>query len=381
MRSLLQTKLLQYFCNTMEEDLRLTSYNYDLPAELIAQQPADKRENSRLMVLDTVSGRLRHKRFTDIVNYLRPGDLLVRNNSRVFPARLLGTKETGGRVEMLLLHYPGNAGPAEKEGWRETDALTLIRSSKRPRPGMELYFSSRIRATVRQVREDGKVEVLFSFRPDQGKTLNDLLTEHGEIPLPPYIARPEGSLTLDRRRYQTCYASRTGSVAAPTAGLHFSDELLGKIADRGVETAEVTLHVGYGTFAPVRTQTITEHRIHHEYVEISEETAARINRARQEGRRIWAVGTTTVRALEFAADSKGKIRPLQEDCDLFIYPGFRFRIIDNLITNFHLPQSSLLFLVAALTGRKVLLDAYQEAIERNYRFFSYGDAMAILQKS
>jgi len=365
----------------MDEDLQLTAYNYDLPAKLIAQQPADKRENSRLMVMDTVSGSLCHKRFADIVNYLRPGDLLIRNNSRVFPARLLGRKETGGRVEMLLLHYPGNIRPAEKEGWWKADVLTLIRSSKRPRPGMELSFSSQIQATVLQVRDDGKVEVLFRFRPDQGTTLHDLLSQYGEIPLPPYIARPEGSSTLDRLRYQTCYASQTGSVAAPTAGLHFSDELLDTIADRGVEIAEVTLHVGYGTFAPVRTQTITEHRIHHEYVEISEEAATCINRARQEGRRIWAVGTTTVRALEFAADSSGQVRPLRDECDLFIYPGFQFRVVDNLITNFHLPQSSLLFLVSALTGRKALLDAYQEAIDRKYRFFSYGDAMAIVQKN
>jgi len=364
----------------MHPDLQLDSYQYNLPPELIAQQPADQRDQSRLLVLDTGTANLRHEYFSDLLRYLRPGDLLIRNNSKVFPARLRGRKETGGRVEMLLLHYPGNARPAAEAGWWEKEVLTLIKSSKRPRPGMELHFCDRIRATVLRLRDDGKVEVCLRFCPQEGKTLDDLLISHGEIPLPPYIERPDGCLPEDRARYQTRYASRTGSVAAPTAGLHFSDELLASIAAHGVEMAEVTLHVGYGTFAPVRSQDITEHRIHSEYVEITEETAGRINRARQAGNRIWAVGTTTVRTVEFAANDRGMVRAMAGACDLFIYPGFRFRVIDNLITNFHLPGSSLLFLVAAMIGREPLLAAYQEAIQQKYRFFSYGDAMAIINK-
>ena len=363
----------------MNKDLQLSSYQYDLPPELIAQQPADRREDSRLMVMDVTGERLGHERFGDLVRHLRAGDLLVRNNSRVFPARLRGRKETGGRVEMLLLHYPGQARMAA-DGWREQQVITLVKSSRRPRPGMELLFSSSMRATVLAIRDDGKVEVKFRFRPGPDETLDDLLARHGEIPLPPYIERPDGTGTNDQRRYQTRYASRTGSVAAPTAGLHFSDALLAQIAALGVEIAEVTLHVGYGTFAPVRTETITDHRIHSEYVEINRETARRVNRAKAEGRRIWAVGTTTVRALEFAAGRDGQVRPLRDECDLFIYPGYRFRVIDNLVTNFHLPGSSLLFLVAALTGRSRLLAAYAAAIEKKYRFFSYGDAMAILTR-
>jgi len=362
----------------MHQDLQLDSYQYDLPPELIAQQPADQRDQSRLLVLDTGTANLRHEYFSDILQYLRPGDIMVRNNSKVFPARLRGTKKTGGRVEMLLLHYPENARPAPEAGWWEKEVLTLIKSSKRPRPGMELFFCSRIVARVLKLREDGKVEVCLRFRPEPGNTLDDLLDRYGEIPLPPYIVRTEGSLPTDRTRYQTRYASRTGSVAAPTAGLHFSDELLARISAHGVELAEVTLHVGYGTFAPVRCQQITDHQIHREFIEISEDTARRINEAKQEGRRIWAVGTTTVRALEYAAQPDGRVHPLQDECDLFIYPGFQFRVIDNLITNFHLPGSSLLFLVSALTGRERLLAAYRTAIEKKYRFFSYGDAMAII---
>lgn len=364
----------------MNDNFQLTSYNYELPEECIAQQPAEHRDQSRLLVLEATSG-LTHTRFESILDYLRPGDLLIRNNTKVFPARLMGKKETGGRVEMLLLEYPGNG--IQKSGqpeWYTTNSLVLIKSSKRPKPGSILTFCEDIQAEVLQLREDGKVEVEFCYRLAQGNSLDDLLGAHGQIPLPPYIRRPNGSTTQDSQRYQTRYAESTGSVAAPTAGLHFSDALLEEIHRQGIESCSVTLHVGYGTFSPVRSKDITDHQLHKEYVEISEETAEKINRAKQKNRRIWAVGTTTVRTLEFAADKDGKVQPISEPCGLFIYPGFPFQVVDNLITNFHLPQSSLLFLVSALVGRERLLASYREAVAKGYRFFSYGDAMAIIGK-
>ncbi len=365
----------------MDDDFRLAAYDYHLPPEHIAQYPAARRDHSRLMVLDAESGELAHRHFNELPGYLRPGDLLVVNNTRVFPARLQGYKETGGRVEMLLLHYPGNSGPCREDpAWQETRVLALVKSSKRPRPGGRLLFGDRLQAVVETLHDDGKVRIRLMHRPAEGEDLDGLLARHGQMPLPPYISRPEGCTEEDRRRYQTRYARETGSVAAPTAGLHFSDGLLTRIRDRGITTASVTLHVGYGTFAPVRTEDIRRHAIHSEFVHVSPETAQTINRARADGRRIWAVGTTTVRTLEFAADHAGMVRPVQDLCDMFIYPGHRFRVVDNLITNFHLPRSSLLFLVSALAGRKRILASYHEAIRRGYRFFSYGDAMAIITR-
>ncbi len=364
----------------MNEDLQLTAYNFELPEECIAQEPVQHRDQSRLMVLDSTSDTPLHTRFTAILDYLRPGDILVRNDTKVFPARLQGHKETGGRVEMLLLEYPDNNQGGDGEQWRTACVPVLLKSSKRPKKGTTLHFHDDIRATVLHLHENGKVEVELCYRPGKDEDLNDLLCRHGHIPLPPYIQRPDGSTPDDVRRYQTCYAAATGSVAAPTAGLHFSNNLLCAIDRLGVEICNVTLHVGYGTFAPVRCPDITKHKIHKEFVEISPQTAAIINRAKKEQRRIWAVGTTTVRTLEFAADSRGEVQPVCTACGLFIYPGFQFQVIDNLITNFHLPQSSLMFLVAALTGRKQLLASYREAIIKGYRFFSYGDAMAIIRK-
>ena len=365
----------------MDDDFRLAAYDYHLPPECIAQQPAARRDLSRLMVLDADTGALEHRRFREITNILRPGDLLVVNNSRVFPARLQGRKETGGRVEMLLLHYPGENGPCPEEpGWQEARVLALVKSSKRPRPGARLLFGDRLQAVVEELRQDGKVRVRLRYRPGKGEDLEALLAQHGQVPLPPYIRRPGGSTDEDRRRYQTRYARKTGSVAAPTAGLHFSDALLAHIRELGVTTASVTLHVGYGTFAPVRTEDIRDHTIHSEYVHVDRETAATINRTRESGNRVWAVGTTTARTLEFAADREGWVRPVQDFCDLFIYPGHIFRVVDNLITNFHLPRSSLLFLVSALAGRRRILASYQEAVRKGYRFFSYGDAMAIITR-
>ncbi len=365
----------------MDDDFQLSAYDYDLPPERIAQQPAVRRDQSRLMVLDVGSDALQHRRFSEITDLLRPGDLLVVNNTRVFPARLLGRKDTGGRVEMLLLHYPGETAPCpDNADWRESRVLTLVRSSKRPRPGARLLFGDRLQAVVEELCEDGKVGVRLRYRPGEGEDLETLLSRHGQMPLPPYIRRPEGCTGEDRDRYQTRYARETGSVAAPTAGLHFSDTLLERIRQQGIATASVTLHVGYGTFAPVRTKDIRQYAIHSEYVHVGREAADTINRTRASGNRVWAVGTTTVRTLEFAADANGRVRPVRDFCDMFIYPGHRFRVVDNLVTNFHLPRSSLLFLVSALAGRNRILASYQEAIRLGYRFFSYGDAMAIITR-
>ncbi len=360
----------------MEDQYQLSAYDYFLPEDLIAQQPAAERDQSRLLVMDRIHDTTSHRRFSEISKLFRPGDLLVVNNTRVFPARLLGRKETGGRVEMLLLHFPE---PGEQNGTiARASALTLIKSSKRPKAGSILSFSGDLQARVDNLRPDGKVEVTLLY-PAAAK-LESLLETHGEIPLPPYINRPRGSTTTDSRRYQTKYARHTGSVAAPTAGLHFSDQLMAEIAEMGIGQAAVTLHVGYGTFAPVRSRDIRQHQIHEEFVSVSEDAARAVNQTRAEGGRIWAVGTTTARTLEFAADAAGQVQPVQELCGLYIYPGYQFKIVDNLITNFHLPQSSLLFLVSALAGRERIMKSYAQAVAHGYRFFSYGDAMAIIRK-
>ena len=359
---------------------RLDDYDYHLPPDQIAQYPTAQRDQSRLLVLDAGKGDLAHRRFTDITDWLRPGDLLVVNTTRVFPARLLGRKESGGRAELFLLGYPRQTTASETtDSWQEALAPALIKSSKRPKPGSQLVFSDHLRARVDTYTPDGKALVTLLYRPGTGETMDTLLEAHGRMPLPPYISRD--SRPEDSQRYQTRYARHTGSVAAPTAGLHFSDELLAAIGASGVEMASIVLHVGYGTFAPVRAEDIRDHVIHREAVEVSAETAAAVNRVRAAGGRIWAVGTTTVRTLEFAADTSGQVQPMAGECDLFIYPGYRFQVVDNLITNFHLPKSSLLFLVSALAGRDRILDAYREAVAQGYRFFSYGDAMAIVTRS
>ena len=359
----------------------LDDYDYHLPPNRIAQLPASERDQSRLLVLDAGSGALAHRRFADLLDYLRPGDLLVVNNTKVFPARLLGHKQTGGRVELLLLAYPQpDASVPAEAAWREATAPALIKSSKRPKIGDLLLFAPLLQARVEDFLEDGKARVRLFYQTGPGESLDSVLATHGQIPLPPYISRPEGNRPEDSRRYQTRYARHTGSVAAPTAGLHFSDALLAAISGRGVAVASIALHVGYGTFAPVRSEDIRDHVIHEEALEISPQTATQVNRVKLEGGRIWAVGTTTVRALEFAAQEDGSVRPVRSACGLYIYPGFQFRVVDNLITNFHLPKSSLLFLVSALAGRKRILDAYHAAVAERYRFFSYGDAMAIIAK-
>ncbi|MFZ5774238.1 MAG: tRNA preQ1(34) S-adenosylmethionine ribosyltransferase-isomerase QueA [Thermodesulfobacteriota bacterium] len=359
-----------------EADFLLASYDYVLPEANIAQSPAERRDASRLLVLDLAADRTEDRGFADILDYLAPGDLLVVNNTRVFPARLLGRKESGGRAELLVLSYPGAVALAD-DGWQRAELVGLIKSSKRPKPGSGLFFSEHLRAEVLELLPDGKVRVALLF---QGE-LAELLEAYGRLPLPPYIRREGEEQAEDRQRYQTVYASEVGAVAAPTAGLHFTPELLGRIRGLGVGIAQVTLHVGHGTFAPVRVEDIRQHEIHAEYLTVSEETAALVNQTRQAGGRIWAVGTTSVRALEFAASPDGRLAAREGLCDHYIYPGYRFRVVDNLITNFHLPCSSLLFLVGALVGRERLLAVYREAIGKGYRFYSYGDAMAIIAKT
>lgn len=360
---------------------RLEDYDYHLPLERIAQQPAEQRDQSRLLVLDPTTPDILHRKFTDILDYLLPGDLIIANNTRVFPARILGKKTTGGRVELFLLELPQPC-PHQSPGqnWQEATAPALLKSSKRPRPGSTLLFSPTLEATVESYQEDGTALVRLRYRPATGKDLESVLNANGQVPLPPYIHREQGSTREDASRYQTTYACHTGSVAAPTAGLHFSSSLIDAIRTRGILLEHITLHVGFGTFAPVRAEDIRHHTIHREYVTVSAATATAVNAAKKRGARIWAVGTTSVRTIEHATDKEGQVHPINGVCDLFIYPGYRFRTVDNLITNFHLPKSSLLFLVSALAGRKRILQAYEEAVCRGYRFFSYGDAMAIITR-
>jgi S-adenosylmethionine:tRNA ribosyltransferase-isomerase len=366
----------------MDKRFLLDTYDYDLPQKNIAQYPAAKRDQSRLLILNCLRKSITHKRFSDIRNYFSANDLLVVNNSKVFPARILGRKETGGRVEMFLLHYPVTE-PAGKpsEIWHNAQALALIKSSKRPKIKSRLLFADDLHATIEDILVDGKVKITLHYQTTETKSFDDLLQHHGKMPLPPYIQRPDGVTTDDRDRYQTKYAEKTGSVAAPTAGLHFTNDLLENITKQGVLTTAITLHVGYGTFAPVRTNDIRKHKIHAEYIELSEDTATLINNTKNKGGRIWAVGTTTARTLEAATDEQGLAQPYKGLCDLFIYPGYVFKTVDNLITNFHLPRSSLLFLVSALAGQEQILSCYQTAIENGYRFYSYGDAMAIITRN
>ncbi len=357
----------------------LAAYDYDLPQVNIAQHPSDKRDQSRLLVVQNNTDKLLHQQFTDIIDHIRPDDIIVVNNTKVFPARLLGHKPTGGKVELFLLEFPSKIS-ATPNGWYQAESIALLKSSKRPKKGSELLFSDTLKASIIDYQDDGKAIVRLRYSCRENETLEDILDQHGQIPLPPYIQRQDGTTDEDKSRYQTKYALHTGSVAAPTAGLHFSNQLLQQLENKGVKRAELTLHVGYGTFAPVRSEDIRNHVIHREHITISQEAATAINEVKKNGGRVWAVGTTTVRTLEFASDLQGQLHPMEGVCDLFIYPGYTFKIVDNLITNFHLPQSSLLFLVSALTDRKKILAAYKIAVQDGYRFFSYGDAMAIIAK-
>ena len=361
----------------MQQDLLLKSYNYKLPRKNIAQHPADQRDESRLLVLNRQSGHIEHKRFRNIIELIDPNDLLVVNDTKVFPARLMGKKETGGRVELFLLEFPLTSEQSEhKTKWLTATAPALIKSSKRPRPGTKILLGEAFFCTVVELLDGGKVFVKLHFNPEHD--LSELFHKYGQVPLPPYIERDRGTTDKDLERYQTVYANRPGAVAAPTAGLHFTEPLLELLEEKGVRMATITLHVGYGTFAPVRTDNIDNHVIHEEYVHISDKTTTAINTTKKSGGKIWAVGTTTVRALEYAAAGNGELSGMDGWCNLYITPGYHFKIVDKLITNFHLPQSSLLFLVSALCGRERLLACYREAIDKDYRFYSYGDAMAIV---
>ena len=349
----------------------LDDYDYHLPEARIAQRPADRRDEARMLVLDRRDGVLAHRRFRDLPGCLRPGDVLVVNDTRVVCGRLIGRKPTGGRVELLILDYADLLRRRAAGGG--STARCLVKAAKPTRPGVRLDFPEGLQAEV-LAAENGMLTVRF----EGGGDFDALVARIGHVPLPPYIHRPEGENGADRQAYQTVYAAHKGAVAAPTAGLHFTEALLAEIRQAGVEIVTVTLHVGYGTFLPVRVDDIREHRMHAERFCIPPKTARAVNAAREAGRRVIAVGTTWVRTLEFSTDAAGRLSAGEGDCDLFIYPGYRFKAVDAMITNFHLPRSTLLMLVSAFAGRDKILDAYQAAIDGGYRFYSYGDGMLIL---
>lgn len=341
-------------------ELKKSDFYFELPEELIAQDPLEDRSASRLLMLDKNTGQLRHEVFHNITRYLRSGDCLVLNNTKVIPARLLGQREgTGAHVEVLLLKR------REGDVWE-----TLVKPGKKCRPGTELIFGDGLlRGRVLETVEEGNRLIRFSYQGIWEEVLDRL----GEMPLPPYITHK----LQDKSRYQTVYAKYEGSAAAPTAGLHFTGELLKQIEDLGVSVVYVTLHVGLGTFRPVKEENVLEHHMHSEYYQVTEEAAERINAVKAAGGRVICVGTTSCRTLESAADEDGTVRPGCGNTEIFIYPGYRFKVTDCLITNFHLPESTLVMLVSALAGRENVLAAYEEAIRERYRFFSFGDAMFV----
>jgi S-adenosylmethionine:tRNA ribosyltransferase-isomerase len=342
---------------------RLDDYDYDLPDALIAQQPAAQRDRSRLLHLSRATGEVRHGRFDDIAGLLDGGDVLVLNNTRVVPGRLLGRKETGGQVEALILDYA--------QGAAQRVFTCLVKASRRPKPGTRLLFGQGVSATVVALQER-TCSLAFEGVADFEQTLERI----GHVPLPPYIRR--GDTDTDHTAYQTVYAEQKGAIAAPTAGLHFTRELLERLTQKGVRIVHVTLHVGYGTFLPVESDDIRDHRIHTEWFSLPGATADVVNAAKKDGRRVVAVGTTCVRTLEYCARTGGQLSAQSGQCDLFIYPGYAFKAVDAMITNFHLPKSTLLMLVSAFAGRERLLKAYSEAVGEGYRFYSYGDAMLII---
>lgn len=343
-----------------KKEFKKSDFYFDLPQELIAQDPLEERSSSRLLILDKETGRTEHHIFHEIINYLQPGDCLVLNDTKVIPARLMGIREdTGAAVEVLLLKRKQN------DIWE-----TLVKPGKKARPGMKLVFGDGVlKAEVLEIVEEGNRLIQFSYEG----IFEEVLDKLGEMPLPPYITHKLN----DKNRYQTVYAKYEGSAAAPTAGLHFTRALLEQIEKMGVEIAYVTLHVGLGTFRPVKAENILEHHMHSEYYQVSEEAAQKINKAKESGHRVICVGTTSCRTIESAADENGKLTECCGDTEIFIYPGYRFKVLDALITNFHLPESTLLMLVSALAGRENVLHAYEEAIKERYRFFSFGDAMFI----
>ena len=342
--------------------MRIEEFDYHLPTSLIAQYPSPQRGETSLMILHRRTEVIEHQAFQDIFACLNPGDLLVMNNTRVLPARLIGKKETGGRIEMLLIpSWNGMKGEWE----------ALMKNSGKLKQGARIQFEQGLGVEVEEVK-DGKGKVRFSY---QGEVV-DILKKIGHIPLPPYIRRKDEP--LDRDRYQTIFAERDGSIAAPTAGLHFTPSLLQSLKDKRVHTTTITLHIGIGTFAPVKVRDIEDHKMEAEWIEISEKTAREIEETKTRGGKIIAVGTTTTRALESFSNGNGGVRPGKGMTSLFIYPPYRFRVIDGLVTNFHLPKSTLIMLVSAFAGKELIMKAYQEAIDRKYHFYSYGDAMLIL---
>lgn len=338
--------------------MQLLKFNYNLPQELIAQKPLRPRHNSRLLVLDKKTGIIKHDYFFNLKNFLWPGDVLVFNNSKVIPARLGGRKKTGGRVEVLLTRET-------KPGlWR-----AMLKKIKEKDLGVEIIFEKGLKAQTEKFLGNGLWEIKFNL---EGQALKDKIKQLGQTPTPPYI-RQKAAL----QKYQTIYAQKEGSVAAPTAGFHFSEKIFQDLKKMGVQTEFITLHVGPGTFLPVKTENIRDHQMHSEWASVDKKTAQRLNQYKKNGRRIVAVGTTTARVLEAFSGKNKKIKTGAKEVDIFIYPGYRFQFIDALITNFHLPQSTLLMLVCALAGRKNIFKAYQEAIKKKYRFYSFGDAMLI----
>ena len=349
----------------------LTDYNYHLPGDCIAQKPSARRDRSKLLFLNPKTGELSHHRFYELNDLLSPEDILVLNNTEVIPGRLTGYKDTGGKAEILILDYADTHKSGTDDG--ETVCQCLIKTSKKPKPGTSFTFDEGLSGTVIDC-QDGTCRVRFIH----GGNFERLLYRIGKVPLPPYIKRENNDVACDdRTSYQTVYATQKGAVAAPTAGLHFTEDLIGKLKESGIGIVTITLHVGYGTFLPVRTQDIRDHNIHSEGFTVTKEAADTINHAKASKQRIIAVGTTCVRALEYVSDKRGTIRSGSGECDIFIYPGYRFRAVDGMITNFHLPRSTLLMLVYAFAGREKVLNAYNAAIHKGYRFCSYGDAMLI----
>lgn len=343
----------------MQRELLKSTYYYDLPQELIAQTPIEPRDHSRLLCYNRKTGEIKHKHFYDIIDFLNPGDVLVVNNTKVLPARLFGFKETGAKIEILLQKR------IDLKNWE-----VIARPQKRLKVGTEIIFNKNIKCIVTEMGDYGSCKVKFDY--DNSKTFEEHLMEIGTMPLPPYIK----TKLKNQNRYQTVYAKIEGSSAAPTAGLHFTPELLEKIKAKGVEYLEVLLHVGLGTFRPVTEDNIKDHEMHSEYFELSPTVAEKINKAKEEGRRIIAVGTTSIRVLESAVDENGKLQPQKRETKIFIYPPYKFKIVDALITNFHLPESTLIMLISAFIGGiDKTLNLYKLAVNEKYRFFSFGDAM------
>ena len=339
--------------------MKVSDFNYDLPEELIAQVPVEKRDESRLMILNREKQSIEHKVFKDIIDYLEPGDVLVRNNTKVIPARLYGKKETGANVEFLLLNN------IKENIWE-----SIVRPGNKLHVGTKVIFGDGLlTAEILDVMPGGTRKVKFIYEG----IFNEILDKIGLMPLPPYIHEE----LKEKDRYQTVYAKYDGSAAAPTAGLHFTNDLIKKIEEKGIVIANVTLHVGIGTFRPVKEETVEKHQMHKEHYYIKQEDVDKINNAKENGKRVIAVGTTSCRVLETVANEEGKLIATEGDTQIFIYPGYKFKILDGLITNFHLPQSTLLMLVSALAGKDYIMKAYNEAVKEKYRFFSFGDAMFI----